>query len=91
MLIGKVIGSVVATRKNEKLTGSKFLIVETIHGCEPKRIVAVDNAGAGTGEIVLVTTGSAARACLDNPQIPVDAVIIGIVDSPDQITITEAL
>ena len=88
MLIGKVIGSVVATRKNEKLTGSKFLIVESMHGCEPKRVVAVDNAGAGTGEIVLVTVGSAARACLDNPQIPVDAVIVGIVDSPDKIVIT---
>jgi len=81
MLIGKVIGSVVATRKNEKLTGSKFLIVEAMHGCEPKRVVAVDNVGAGTGEIVLVTLGSAARVSLDNPQIPVDAVIVGIVDS----------
>ena len=88
MLIGKVVGSVVATRKNEKLTGSKFLIVEAMHGCEPKRVVAVDNVGAGTGEIVLVTMGSAARACLDNPQTPVDAVIVGIVDGPDKIVIT---
>ena len=89
MLIGKVIGSVIATRKNEKLTGSKFLIVEAMHGCEPKRVVAVDNVGAGCGEIVLVTTGSAARVCLDNPQAPVDAVIVGIVDSPDKIVISE--
>jgi len=89
MLIGKVIGSVVATRKNEKLTGSKFLIIESIHGCEPKRVVAIDNVGAGTGEIVLVTLGSAARASLDNPQIPVDATVIGIVDGPDKVTISE--
>ena len=89
MLIGKVIGSVVATRKNEKLTGSKFLIIESIHGCEPKRVVAIDNVGAGTGEIVLVTLGSAAGASLDNPQIPVDATVIGIVDGPDKVTISE--
>ena len=87
MLIGKVVGSVVATRKNEKLTGNKFLIIEALHGCEPKRVVAVDNIGAGSGEIVLVALGSAARASLDNPQIPVDAMVVGIVDSPDKITI----
>ena len=86
MLIGKVIGSVIATRKNDKLTGSKFLIVEAMHGCTPNRVVAVDNVGAGTGEIVLVTTGSAARACLDN-NAPVDAVIVGIVDAADKITL----
>jgi len=87
MLIGKVVGSVVATRKNERLTGSKFLIVEPMHGCAPNRVVAVDNVGAGTGEIVLVTMGSAARVALDNPSVPVDAVIVGIVDSPDKIVI----
>jgi len=80
MLIGKVIGSVIATRKNESLTGSKFLIVEAMHDCEPKRIVTVDSVGAGIGEIVLVATGSAARVCLDNPHAPVDAAIVGIVD-----------
>jgi len=89
MLIGKVVGSVIATRKNDKLTGSKFMIVESMHGCEPNRVVAVDNVGAGIGEIVLVTLGSAARVCLDNPQTPVDAVIIGIVDGPDKIVIAE--
>jgi len=89
MLIGKVIGSVIATRKNERLTGSKFLIVESLHGCEPKRVVAVDNVGAGAGEIVLVTTGSAARVAMDNPAAPVDAVIVGIVDGPDRIVIEE--
>lgn len=87
MLIGKVIGSVIATRKNEKLTGSKFLIVESMHGCEPKRVVAVDNVGAGAGEIVLVTLGSAARLCLDNPNAPIDAAIVGIVDGPDKVVI----
>jgi len=88
MLIGKVVGSVVATRKNDKLTGSKFLIIEAMHGCEPNRVVAVDNVGAGIGEIVLVALGSAARVCLDNPQTPVDATVVGIVDGPDKIIIT---
>ena len=88
MLIGKVVGSVIATRKNENLTGSKFLIVEALHGCEPKRVVAVDNVGAGAGEIVLVTLGSAARVCL-SPAAPVDATIVGIVDGPDKVVIEE--
>jgi len=87
MLIGKVIGSVIATRKNDKLTGSKFLIVDALLDCEPKRVVAVDNVGAGAGEIVLVTLGSAARVALDNPAAPVDAAIVGIVDGPDRIII----
>ena len=86
MIIGKVIGSVVATRKNEKLIGSKFLIIESIHDNEQKRVVAIDNLGAGIGEIVLVTLGSGARA--GNPEIPVDAMVVGIVDGPDKITIT---
>ena len=62
MLIGKVIGSVVSTRKNEKLIGSKFMIVETCDKMgDSKRLVAVGNVGAGIGELVLVATGSAAR------------------------------
>ena len=88
MILGKVIGSVVATRKNEKLTGSKFLIIEAIHECQPKRVVAIDNLGAGTGELVLVTLGSSARTALDDSHTPVDAMVVGIVDSPDKISIT---
>jgi len=87
MIIGKVVGSVVSTRKNQSLIGSKFLIVEAMFDCEPKRIVAVDNIGAGTGEIVLVTLGSAARVAVENQSIPIDAAIIGIVDDPDKIYI----
>ena len=89
MILGKVIGSVVATRKNEKLTGSKFLIIEAIHDCQPKRVVAIDNVGAGTGEIVLVTLGSSARVAIGDPHSPADAVVVGIVDSPDKISISQ--
>ena len=82
MLVGKVVGSVVATRKNERLLGSKFMIVEPIENMsENGRIVAVDNVGAGIGEIVLVALGSAARIGCDMENAPVDASIVGIVDN----------
>ena len=84
MFIGKVVGSVVSTRKNENLVGNKFMIVETIEGYGDKkqRIVAVDNVGAGLGEAVLVATGSAARIGCDMEKAPVDAAIVGIIDDP---------
>ncbi len=82
MLIGKVVGSVVATRKNENLVGNKFMIVELIKDMgETKKIVAIDNIGAGIGEVVLVTTGSAARIGCGVANTPVDAAIVGIVDN----------
>ena len=82
MVIGKIVGSVVATRKNEKLIGSKFMIVETIAETGEKcRLVAVDNVGAGIGEVVLVATGSAARVGCDQANAPIDAAIVGIIDS----------
>ncbi len=84
MIVGKVVGSVVATRKNERLLGSKFLIVEPYSGAETKlredRFVAIDNVGAGIGEIVLIATGSAARIGCGLEQAPVDAAIVGIID-----------
>ena len=82
MVVGKVIGSIVSTRKNENLIGSKFMIVEplTVMGGGAQRIVAVDNVGAGLGEIVLVATGSAARIGCNMADSPVDAAIVGIVD-----------
>lgn len=63
MIVGKVVGSVVATRKTASLVGNKFMVVEPLQKMngENKRIVAVDNVGAGIGEIVLVAMGSAAR------------------------------
>lgn len=82
MVVGKVVGSVVATRKNEKLVGSKFLIVEPLERMtkEQERLVAIDNVGAGIGEIVLVAQGSAARIGCNLADSPVDAAIVGIVD-----------
>lgn len=82
MLIGKVVGSVVSTRKNENLVGNKFMIVETLDGFGEKkqRFVAVDNVGAGLGEAVLVAIGSAARIGIEQNTAPIDAAIVGIID-----------
>ena len=82
MLIGKVVGSVVATRKNDNLVGNKFMVVELLTDMgDTKKIVAIDNIGAGIGEIVLVATGSAARIGCGVQSTPVDAAIVGIVDN----------
>lgn len=83
MIIGKVTGSIVSTRKEEKLIGSKFMIVELLNTNkgETKSIVAVDNIGAGIGEFVLVATGSAARKISNAESSPIDAAIVGIIDS----------
>lgn len=82
MIVGKVVGSIISTRKNEKLVGNKFLIVEQVlsNSTLPNRFAAIDNVGAGIGETVLVVTGSAARIGTDNEDVPVDAAIVGIVD-----------
>lgn len=83
MIIGTVVGSVVSTRKNENLVGNKFLIVEPLKsmGAAGHNIVAIDNVGAGVGEVVLVATGSAARIGCGKETEPVDAAIVGIVDN----------
>lgn len=83
MIIGKVVGTVVATRKNENLVGSKFLIIEPFEKMEQSdgKFIAVDNVGAGVGEIVLVTKGSAARIGCNMKDSPIDAAIVGIVDN----------
>ncbi len=80
MIIGKVIGSVVSTRKNENLVGSKFMIIEPINGAKSDSFVAVDNIGAGIGECVLIATGSAARIGCGMEKSPIDAAIVGIID-----------
>lgn len=82
MIIGKVVGSIFSTRKNEKLVGNKFMIVEPIESMRKNesRLVAIDNIGAGIGEYVLVAQGSAARVGCDEADAPIDAAIVGIID-----------
>ena len=82
MLMGRVVGNIVSTRKNERLVGSKILEVRLIENGRDtdKYIVAIDSVGAGIGEPVLITTGSPARLAMPDCSAPVDAVIVGIID-----------
>jgi ethanolamine utilization protein EutN/carbon dioxide concentrating mechanism protein CcmL len=84
MLLGKVVGSLVATRKDEKMEGLKFLVVRQI-GVDGKDsanyVVAVDAVGAGVGEVVMYASGSSARQTKITDQRPCDAVIMAIVDT----------
>ena len=92
MILARVEGSVVATKKNPKMTGSKFLIVRPLVIDSPtakefkpgtSTLVAVDALGAGKNEVVLIVQGSSARLGAEDKDSPVDAVVIGIVDSID--------
>lgn len=83
MIIGMVIGNVWATRKEESLNGNKFMVVQRLDPASGEKLesfVAVDCVGSGIGERVLVVLGSSARMALNNPDTPVDAAIVGILD-----------
>jgi Carbon dioxide concentrating mechanism/carboxysome shell protein len=81
MIIGKVVGNVWATKKDEKLDGNKLLVIKSKSGGQVETFVAVDNIGAGVGDDVLVTKGSMARNSLQAKDSPVDAAVVGIIDS----------
>jgi ethanolamine utilization protein EutN len=84
MILGRVVGTVVATRKDEKLLGAKLLVVRTIdpHGKEEAAyVVAVDTVDAGLSDRVLVVSGSSARPASGMKDTPVDAAIVGVVDT----------
>jgi len=86
MFLGRVIGTVWSTQKDENLVGAKFLIVRelSLDMKEKERfVVAVDSVGAGEGEVVLVATGSSSRMTSFTKDKPVDAVIMAIVDKLD--------
>lgn len=83
MLLGKVVGTVVSTRKEEELEGLKFLAVRGLDlDGKPTStlVVAVDAVGAGVGEVVLYASGSSARQTQVTKDRPVDATIMAIVD-----------
>jgi len=92
MILARVEGSVIATKKNAKMTGHKFLVVRPLVIDSPQAsafksgsstLVAVDALGAGEGDVVLVVQGSSARLAAEDKDSPVDAVVIGIVDQVD--------
>jgi ethanolamine utilization protein EutN len=90
MFVAKVTGSVVATQKTASMVGHKLLIVEPYRidaqnrgqlNTTGRTFVAVDTVGAGQDEFVLIVQGSSARLTPETKNLPVDAVIIGIVDT----------
>ncbi len=86
MQLARVVGTVVSTRKDERLQGAKLLVVRTVDPRgkdEAAYMVAVDTVDAGTADKVLVVTGSSARMASGLKDCPVDAAIVGVVDSVD--------
>lgn len=83
MIICKVIGNVWSTKKEEGLEGMKLMIVKNPQKKDSDSFVAADFVGAGVGETVLIVRGSTARAASKKGTAPIDAAIIGIVDSQD--------
>lgn len=90
MFIGKVTGHLVTTQKEAAMADAKLLVVEAYSGASPgeaaiqptgKVLIAIDSLGAGAGEYVLITQGSSARMTELTKSMPVDAVVIGIIDS----------
>ena len=86
MLLAKILGTVVATRKDPKLEASKLLLARPVDPSgklEGGYLVAVDTVDAGVGETVLIVSGSSARMAAGMKDCPVDAAIVGIVDHVD--------
>lgn len=86
MILARIVGTVVATRKDERLHGRKLLIarlVDTEGNDEKGHLVAVDTVGAGVSETVLIVQGSSARLAFGCKDCPVDAAVVGIVDTVD--------
>ena len=84
MILARIVGTVVATRKDDRLVSNKLLIARPIdpHGKpEGTYLVAVDTVDAGFGETVLIVSGSSARMASGMKDCPVDAVVVGIVDT----------
>jgi microcompartment protein CcmK/EutM len=86
MVLGKVVGTIWATRKDEELTGLKLQIVKHLdlnYALKETVVVAVDTVQAGVGDVVLVCSGSSARQTAATRNKPVDAVIMAVVDKLD--------
>jgi microcompartment protein CcmK/EutM len=84
VLLGKIVGTVVATRKDPRLVSNKLLVVRTQDPrgrLDGNYVVAVDTVDAGVGDTVLVVSGSSARMAAGMKDCPVDAAIVGIIDS----------
>lgn len=86
MQIGRIMGTVVATRKDERLIGTKLMITQPLDiDLSPKGepLIAVDTVGAGIGELVIYAKGTASRIAANKLDAPIDASVIGIIDEMD--------
>jgi microcompartment protein CcmK/EutM len=86
MILAKVVGTVVATRKDERLLSAKLLVsrpMDPFGKPEGTYLVAVDTVDAGVGETVLIVSGSSARMASGLKDCPVDAAIVGVIDAID--------
>jgi ethanolamine utilization protein EutN len=86
MLLAKIVGTVVATRKDPRLVSSKLLVARPMDPrgkSEGNYLFAVDTVDAGIGETVLIVSGSSARMASGLKDCPVDAAVVGIVDTVD--------
>jgi ethanolamine utilization protein EutN len=84
VILARVVGTVVATRKDERLLGAKLLVARTVDPQgkdESGYVVAVDTVDAGVGDRVLIVSGSSARMASGQKDCPVDAAIVGVVDT----------
>ena len=88
MILARIVGTVVATRKDARLVSNKLLLARALDPRDRSRldggyVVAVDTVDAGVGETVLIVSGSSARMASGMKDCPVDAVVVGIVDAVD--------
>jgi microcompartment protein CcmK/EutM len=86
MILARIVGTVVATRKDPRLVGHKLLIARPMDPrgkAEGSYLVAVDTVDAGAGETVLIVSGSSARMAAGLKDCPVDAAVVGVVDTVD--------
>lgn len=89
MKTGIIIGTVVATRKDERLVGKKLMLIQPVDVDKKPNgdpFVVVDTVGAGIGEFVLFCSGTAARKAANLPDAPIDGAVVGIIDQVDIIT-----
>ena len=94
MILAKIVGTVVATRKDDRLVSNKLMVarpVDPAGKAEGSYLVAVDTVDAGVGETVLFVSGSSARMASGMKDCPVDAAIVGIVDQIEVPELAEAV
>jgi len=87
MILGKVVGTIVCSTRNDRLEGARYLLVDKTNQHGVKKgdyLVALDIIGAGNDELVLVTEGSPSRETPLTVNKPVDALVVGIVDMIDE-------